>query len=85
MKQVCVNASTWAWTASTTRGALLPTVVTAMPDPRSIRQLPSTSTTMPPPARTPNTGIVVPTPWATADVLRAISSCERGPGMAVTR
>ena len=85
MKQVWVNSSTWALTASTTRAALLPTVVTAMPEPRSIRLLPSASTTMPPPARTPNTGIVVLTPWATADALRAISCCDRGPGIAVTR
>jgi hypothetical protein len=34
-----------------TRGAALPIVVTAMPDPRSISRLPSTSSTMPPPAR----------------------------------
>lgn len=51
MKQVCVNASTWSRTASTTRVALLPTVVTAIPDPRSMSELPSTSTTTPPPAR----------------------------------
>ena len=52
MKQVCVNACTWAATASATRGLALPTVVTAMPDPKSISELPSTSTTTPPPAAT---------------------------------
>ena len=36
---------------STTRGAALPTVVTAMPEPRSMSELPSTSTRTPPPAR----------------------------------
>ena len=46
-----MNAATCSRTASTTRGALLPTVVTAMPEPRSISELPSTSTTTPPPAR----------------------------------
>src|SRR3954466_8218362 len=53
MKQVWVNAATWSRTASTTAGALLPTVVTAMPEPRSMNELPSTSTTTPPPAAAP--------------------------------
>ena len=51
MKQVWVKSATCARTASTTRGAALPIVVTAMPEPRSISRLPSTSSTMPPPAR----------------------------------
>ena len=80
-----MKASTCACTAATTRGALAPTVVTAMPEPRSMRWLPSTSTTMPPSARAAKTGIVVPTPPATAEVLRAISARERGPGTGVTR
>jgi hypothetical protein len=50
MKQVCVNRCTWSATASVTRGALLPTVVTAMPEPKSMSELPSTSTMTPPPA-----------------------------------
>jgi hypothetical protein len=37
MKQVCVNLATCSWTRVTTRGAALPTLVTAMPDPRSIK------------------------------------------------
>ena len=45
-----MNASTWACTPATTAGAELPTEVTAMPEPKSISWLPSTSTTMPPPA-----------------------------------
>ena len=52
MKHVCVNAATWPVTFSTTFGAELPTLVTAMPEPRSISELPSTSTTTPPPAAT---------------------------------
>ena len=51
MKQVWVKSATCSCTASTTRGAALPTEVTAMPEPKSISWLPSTSTTMPPPAR----------------------------------
>ena len=51
MKQVWVKAATWAWTAATTSGAELPTLVTAMPDPRSMNELPSTSTRTPPAAR----------------------------------
>ena len=51
MKQVWVKSATWACTRSTTRGAALPTVVTAMPEPKSISWLPSTSTRTPPPAR----------------------------------
>ncbi len=47
-----MNAAAWAATAAATRGLLLPTVVTAMPEPRSISELPSTSTTTPPPAAT---------------------------------
>ena len=85
MKHVWVNFSTWALTASTTRCALLPTLVTAMPDPKSIRLLPSMSTTTPPAARSAKTGMVVPTPAATAAALRAIKSCDRGPGRAVTK
>ena len=50
MKQVWVNAATCSVTRETTSGALLPTPVTAIPLARSIRLLPSTSTTTPPPA-----------------------------------
>src|SRR6478735_1535742 len=85
MKQVCVNAATCSCTAATTRGALAPTLVTAMPEPRSMSWLPSTSTTMPPSARSANTGMVVATPAATAACLRAISRRETGPGISVWR
>ena len=50
MKQVWVKAATWACTRETTSGALLPTLVTAIPLAMSISELPSTSTTTPPPA-----------------------------------
>ena len=85
MKQVWVKRAACSATAETTRGAALPTLVTAMPEPRSISELPSTSTSTPPPARSTKTGSAVPTPAGTADVRRAISSIERGPGMSVTR
>ena len=65
MKQVWVNAATCACTRLTTSGAALPTVVTAMPEPRSISELPSTSWSTPPPAAVTKTGRVVPTPSAT--------------------
>ena len=50
MKQVWVKAATWSVTRRTTSGALLPTLVTAMPLARSISEFPSTSTITPPPA-----------------------------------
>src|SRR3954470_22432189 len=84
MKQVWVYVATWSCTACTTFGALLPTLVTAIPLDRSISELPSTSTTTPPPAAATYTGSTLPTPEATAAARRACSSCERGPGIAVT-
>ena len=48
MKQVCVKAAICSVTASMTRWLPLPTVVTAMPEPKSMSWLPSTSRTMPP-------------------------------------
>src|SRR5215475_2226484 len=56
MKQVWVNCATCSVTLVTTSSALLPTEVTAMPDPKSMSELPSTSTTTPPPAADTNTG-----------------------------
>src|SRR4051794_29611899 len=84
MKQVCVKAATCSLTAWTTTGAALPTLTTAIPDPRSISELPSTSTRTPPPARSTNSGTVVPTAEDTAAVRRAMSSRDRGPGSSVT-
>jgi hypothetical protein len=48
MKHVWVNRSTCAFTASTTSGALLPTLVTAIPEAKSIHSRPSVSTSVPP-------------------------------------
>src|SRR4051794_29961051 len=79
MKQVCVKASTCSRTAATTLGAALPTLTTAMPAPRSISELPSTSTSTPPPARSMNTGSVVLTPADTVAARPAASARERGP------
>ena len=50
MKQVWVKSLICAVTASMTRWLPLPTVVTAMPEPKSISWLPSTSRRMPPAA-----------------------------------
>ena len=58
MKQVWVNWATCACTAATTFGCALPSVVTAMPEPRSMSELPSASTTTPPPAATAWIGTV---------------------------
>ena len=66
MKHVWVNAADLLRTAATTRGAALPTLVTAMPEPRSMSELPSTSTRTPPPARSTKTGSMLPTAEATA-------------------
>ncbi|CQD25250.1 hypothetical protein BN970_07048 [Mycolicibacterium conceptionense] len=85
MKQVWVKSAAWAATASTTRGDELPIVVTAMPEPRSMSRLPSTSSTMPPPARAAYTGMVVPTPRETAADFRPINAADFGPGMVVAR
>jgi hypothetical protein len=68
-----VNRAVCSATAATTAGAALPTEVTAMPEPKSISELPSTSTSTPPPARSTKTGSAVPTPGGTAAVRRAIS------------
>src|SRR5687768_8106484 len=85
MKQVWVNAATCCWTASTTAGAALPTLVTAIPEPRSMNELPSTSTSTPPPARSTKTGIIPLTAEETALCRRCIRARERGPGTSVTR
>ena len=62
-----------------------PTLVTAMPEPRSIRELPSTSTTTPPSASAAYTGTLEPTPAATVARRRAVRAADFGPGSSVTR
>src|SRR6478672_6498368 len=84
MKQVCVKAAACSCTRDTTDGAALPTLATAMPEPRSISELPSTSTRTPPPAAVTKTGSAVPTPSATCCFLRSSRSREPGPGISVT-
>ncbi len=84
MKQVWANRSTCSRTAATTRGWAWPTPVTAMPDPRSIRVLPSTSVSSAPEPLSIQAGSTVETPAATAAVRRAVSSRDRGPGSSVT-
>src|SRR3954452_10967380 len=83
MKRVWVKSATCSCTRDTTRGAAFPTDTTAIPEPKSISWLPSTSTMIPPPARSTYTGNVVPTPEDTAAFLRACNSTDRGPGIAV--
>ena len=56
MKQVWVKRATCSVTRWTTRSALLPTPVTAIPEPKSISELPSASTITPPPAAVTKTG-----------------------------
>ena len=85
MKQVWVNRPACSATRATTRGAALPTETTAMPDPKSISELPSASTSTPPPAAVMNTGSTWLTPRATRAARRASSSREAGPGISVTR
>ena len=80
-----MNRATCSRTPATTRGALLPTDVTAMPEPKSISELPSTSMSTPPPAAVMNTGRTWLTPRATLASRRASSSREQGPGISVTR
>ena len=72
-------------TRLTTASAALPTEVTAMPEPKSISELPSTSTTTPPPAWVTKTGSVVETPRATVELRRSNRARETGPGISVTR
>ena len=84
MKQVWVKSASCAEARRTTASAEAPTEVTAMPEPKSISRLPSTSSMIPPPARAVKTGSVEPTPAATAATRRACSSADFGPGMAVT-
>ena len=84
MKQVWVKSATCSRTASTTRGEELPIVVTAIPEPRSINRLPSTSSMIPPEARAHDTGMVTPTACETAATRRFVISSDFGPGIAVT-
>ncbi len=80
-----MNRATCSRTASTTRGWAWPTPVTAMPEPRSIRALPSTSVSSAPSAPATQAGSTDETPAATAAWRRAVSARERGPGSSVTR
>ena len=80
-----MNLAAWSATRAATRGAALPTETTAIPAPKSMRELPSASTITPPPASVTNTGSMVLTPRATARSRRARRSREAGPGISVTR
>jgi hypothetical protein len=84
MKHVCVKWVTASWTAATTRGFEAPTEVTAMPVPKSMKVLPSTSRITPPSASAAYTGIVEAMALETAFERRAASSVERGPGTGPT-
>ena len=80
MKQVWVNAATAPAPRATTAGSEAPTLVTAMPEPRSMNELPSTSVMMPPSASATKTGTLEATPPATTALRRAASSADLGPG-----
>ncbi len=82
-KQVCRKCAACDATASTTAGCACPTLLTAMPAPRSISRLPSTSSTMPPDADATKIGKVVATPSGTAALRRSHNARERGPGISV--
>src|SRR3984957_6692654 len=84
MKQVWVNRSACSRIPAVTRGALLPTDVTAIPEPKSISELPSTSMITPPPALM-KMGRTWLTPRATLASRRTSSSRDAGPGISVTR
>ena len=51
MKQVWENLCICSWVAPITEPTLWPMLVTAIPDPKSIKELPSTSTSTAPSAR----------------------------------
>ena len=57
-----MNLAACSATRAATRGAALPTETTAIPDPKSISELPSASTITPPPASVTNTGSDVADP-----------------------
>lgn len=78
-----VNRASCSAARSTTRGAAFPTVVTAIPLPKSMNELPSTSTTTPPPAWVTNTGSEDPTPAGSAARCLRSSSADFGPGISV--
>ena len=67
MKQVWVNFVGLLGEPLDDRGAALPTLVTAMPEPKSMSRLPSTSTRSAPSAWSTYTGSVTPNPRATAE------------------
>ena len=83
MKQVWVNLATCSRTRATTRGSELPTLVTAIPEAKSISWLPSTSRRTPPEASSTYTGSTVPTARLTARRRRSCNDCEPAPGSAV--
>src|SRR4051794_18424046 len=83
-KHVCVSSSACRWTAATTSGAAWPTLSTEMPVAKSIKRLPSTSSTIAPEARAVTTGWRFATPTGTAVARRANHSVLLGPGISVT-
>ena len=80
MKQVWVNCATCCCTRLTTASAALPTDVTAMPEPKSISELPSASSITPPPAAVMKTGSVVEMPRATVRVAALHQGARGGSG-----
>jgi hypothetical protein len=85
VEQVWVKWATCSVTRVTTSSALLPTDVTAIPDPKSISEFPSASISTPPPAAVTKIGSTWLSPRATLRCRRSSSSRETGPGISVTR
>src|SRR5436190_7328551 len=83
-KQVCVSSSSCRWAAATTSGAVCPTFRTEMPVARSIRRLPSTSSTIAPDARAVTIGWMLATPGGMAAARRSNRARLLGPGTSVT-
>src|SRR5712692_660704 len=80
---VWVKRSSCSRMASVTATEVLPTFRTAMPAPRSISWLPSTSRRIAPEAASTNTGVDEPSPPGTAARRRCSNAREFGPGISV--
>src|SRR5882724_6926072 len=85
MKQVCRKRSSCRRSAATTSGARWPAFRQPIPPAKSMKRLPSTSSTRAPSARSTKMGVICDTPLGTASVRRRIHSWERRPGTEVCR
>src|SRR5437870_9439389 len=81
--QVCVKRSSCSRIASVTATEEFPTFSTAMPAPRSISWLPSTSRRIAPDAASTKIGVDEPRPFGTAARRRSSIARDLGPGISV--